>query len=334
MGRPVARLMISRLKLRVFLEAEWVHKNACGRISAEIIMRTILQEEETIHHNITIWYTNLSLCLKPWRFPQQKQQWTRKGKKWRNFLRGTWRKSEARKRWSMKQGRRAQKFILPHFTDVRMSSERMLNWRQKHQKYKMSICISEVMLCNIILDLTQYSPNKDHQLLKWQQLKSSDILSRLPGCDGQAADAVSAETQVKMEDAHKLLKIPKIGVSRHLDSSTTTQMATSHGPVLKTQLFLLNGICTVILWQDCYGKGNSRKSYWNMAGRKFQIGNVSLYMVKKDYSYLCMWMTKKWLQRKHWSDVESTKQRSRVGRTNIIPRSCVLGVHSKTMWNK
>ena len=36
-----------------------------------------------------------------------------------------------------------------------------------------------------------------------------DIISRLPGCDGQAADAVSAYTQVKMEDAHKLLKIPK-----------------------------------------------------------------------------------------------------------------------------
>ena len=36
-----------------------------------------------------------------------------------------------------------------------------------------------------------------------------DIISRLPGCEGQAADAVSAYTQVKMEDAHKLLKIPK-----------------------------------------------------------------------------------------------------------------------------
>ena len=55
--------------------------------------------------------------------------------------------------------------------------------------------------------------------------KIMDIISRLPGCDGQAADAVSAYTQVKMEDAHKLLKIPTIGVSRHLDSSTTTQMA-------------------------------------------------------------------------------------------------------------
>ena len=52
--------------------------------------------------------------------------------------------------------------------------------------------------------------------------KIMDIVSRLPGCDGQAADAVSAYTQVEMEDAHKLLKIPKsecpdiwIRLSRH-----------------------------------------------------------------------------------------------------------------------
>ena len=53
--------------------------------------------------------------------------------------------------------------------------------------------------------------------------KIMDIISRLLGFD--AADAVSAYTQVKMEDAHKLFKNSKIGVSRHLDSSTTTQMA-------------------------------------------------------------------------------------------------------------
>ena len=55
--------------------------------------------------------------------------------------------------------------------------------------------------------------------------KIMDIISRLPGCAGQAADAVSAYTQVKMEDAPKLFKKYKIGMSRHLDSSTTTQMA-------------------------------------------------------------------------------------------------------------
>ena len=40
--------------------------------------------------------------------------------------------------------------------------------------------------------------------------KVMDIISRLPGCAGQAADAVSAHTQVKMEDAPNLLKIPTL----------------------------------------------------------------------------------------------------------------------------
>ena len=36
-----------------------------------------------------------------------------------------------------------------------------------------------------------------------------DVVARLPGCDGQAAVAVSAYTQVKLEDAPNLLKIPE-----------------------------------------------------------------------------------------------------------------------------
>ena len=39
--------------------------------------------------------------------------------------------------------------------------------------------------------------------------KIMDVIARLPGCDGQAADAVSAYTQVKLEDAPRLFKIPK-----------------------------------------------------------------------------------------------------------------------------
>ena len=55
--------------------------------------------------------------------------------------------------------------------------------------------------------------------------KVMDIISILPGCAGQAADAVSAYTQVKMEDAPTLLKNSKVRISRLLDTSTKTQMA-------------------------------------------------------------------------------------------------------------
>ena len=37
--------------------------------------------------SITIWFTNLFLCFKVWKFPQQRQQWTRNGKNRRKFRR-------------------------------------------------------------------------------------------------------------------------------------------------------------------------------------------------------------------------------------------------------
>ena len=55
--------------------------------------------------------------------------------------------------------------------------------------------------------------------------KVMDVYSRLPGCAGQAADAISAHTQVKMEDAPSLLKQSNIRMSRYLETSTKTQMA-------------------------------------------------------------------------------------------------------------
>ena len=94
----------------------------------------------------------------------------------------------------------------------------------KHQKYKGRI----VLRGDIVKDDSGSYAVFTEQGSSASQMtaaKVMDIISRLPGCDGQAADAVSAYTQVKMEDAHKLFKNFKIGMSRHLDSSTTTQMA-------------------------------------------------------------------------------------------------------------
>ena len=59
MGRPVARIMISNQNLRVAWKPvnpqDCVWKNLC-----QITMRTILQEEETVHYNITILYSYAS----------------------------------------------------------------------------------------------------------------------------------------------------------------------------------------------------------------------------------------------------------------------------------
>ena len=128
----------------------------------------------------------------------------------------------------------------------------------KHQKYKGRV----VLRGDIVKDDSGSYAVFTEQGSSASQMTAAKvmaIISRLPGCAGQAADAVSAYTQVKMEDAPKLLKIPKsecpdiwIRLPRH---------KLNHGSAWKTQSFLLKGISMVILWQDCYGKGNLRKSY-------------------------------------------------------------------------
>ena len=131
----------------------------------------------------------------------------------------------------------------------------------KHQKYKGRV----VLRGDIVKDDSgSYAvfTEQGSSASQTTATKIMDIISRLPGCSGQAADAVSAFTQVKMEDAHKLLKtfqnrsVQTFGFVYHHNTN-----GLNHGPVWKIQSFLLKGICTVILWQDYCVKGNLRKSY-------------------------------------------------------------------------
>ena len=62
-----------------------------------------------------------------------------------------------------------------------------------------------------------------------------DIISTLPGRAGQAADAVSAYTQVKMEDAHKLIKKSKNRIVQTFGFVYHDTNGPNHGPVSKTQ---------------------------------------------------------------------------------------------------
>ena len=283
-------------KLKQNLRAFWKLMNlrdCVWAIRCRIIIKTILHEKETIHYSITIWCTNLFPCVKPWKFPQQRQQWTRNGKNWRKFRRGTWRKSEVRKKWSMKQGRRALQFILHHqWTYViwkcwiggkaakRQRSRCTPRWYCKRRFW---------FLCSIhwtrIISISNDSS------------KSHGIISRLPGCDGQAADAVSAYNQVKMEDAHKLLKIPKsecpdiwIRPPRHKWPKLWSSM---EDPVVPLERNLYGHPLAGLLWERQIEKILLERG-WE------KIPNLGMSLCtswKKDYSYLCMWMTWNWLER-------------------------------------
>ena len=88
--------------------------------------------------------------------------------------------------------------------------------------------------------------------------KVIDIISRLPGCAGQAADAVSAGTQVKMEDAPKLLKIPKsecpdiwIRLPRHKWPKSWSSM---EDPVVSLERNLDGHLLAGLLWERQFEK--------------------------------------------------------------------------------
>ena len=93
--------------------------------------------------------------------------------------------------------------------------------------------------------LPQYSLNKDLQHHKWQRQKSW-MSSPLPGCVKQAADAVSAYTQEKMENVPKLLEISK------------SECPVNHCQVWKTQFFFwaefVRSSLAALLWERQFEK--------------------------------------------------------------------------------
>ena len=89
--------------------------------------------------------------------------------------------------------------------------------------------------------------------------KVMDVIPRLPDCNGQAADAVSAYTQVKMRDAPRFRKIPKSECPDVLHKWPKS-WANIEDPVVP-----LERNCTVIHLQDCHGRDNTKKFYWNLA---------------------------------------------------------------------
>ena len=98
----------------------------------------------------------------------------------------------------------------------------MLNWRQKkHHKYKGRV----VLRGDIVEDDSGSYAVFTEQGSSASQMTAAKIMDIISRLHGQAADAVSAYTQVKKEDAQKLLKIPKSEGPDIVDSSTTTQMA-------------------------------------------------------------------------------------------------------------
>ena len=127
----------------------------------------------------------------------------------------------------------------------------------KHQKYK-----GRVVLRGDVVGVESGSyavfTEQGSSASQITAAKIMDIISRLPGCDGQAADTVSAYTKVKMEDAHKLLKIPKsecpdiwIRLPRHKWPKSWSSI---EDPVVLLERNLYGHPLAGLLWERQFGK--------------------------------------------------------------------------------
>ena len=152
---------------------------------------------------------------------------------------------------------------------------------------------------------------------------------------GQAADAVSACTQVKMEDVPKVLKISKsecpdiwIRLPRHKWPKSWSSI---EDPVVPLERNLYGHPLEGLLWERQFEK-ILLKHGWE------KVSNWECLLVQREKGFfllcVCGWHQIGWKETKHWSDVENTQLRSWCGRFNIFPGSWKLGLHSKTMWNK
>ena len=156
----------------------------------------------------------------------------------------------------------------------------------KHQKYKFRVVLRgdierDSRSCAVFTE-------QGSSASQMTAARVMDVISRLPECAGQAADAVSAKTRVKMEDASKLLTIPKSECPRHFGFVHHDTNGLNHGPVWKIQSFLLKGIYTHPLAGLLWERQLEKILLKSTVGRRFPIGNAYSCTVKNCYSYLCV----------------------------------------------
>ena len=136
-----------------------------------------------------------------------RQRWTKSGRSLKNASM-TYGRSKEQEGRVIQEAQKEQ--IIVHFAtlmDISVFS-RMRSWRPKYQKYKGRIVLRD----DIVTDDSGSHAVFTEQGSSASQMtaaKVMDDIAKRPGCAGQAADAVSACTQVKMEDASALSKLPK-----------------------------------------------------------------------------------------------------------------------------
>ena len=136
--------------------------------------------------------------------------------------------------------------------------------------------------------------------------KVMDVIPSLPDCDGQAADAISAHTQVKMEDTPKLLRIPKsecpdiwISFPRH---KWPKSWANIEDPVIPLEQNLYGHPLVDLLWQRQFEEIEMERGWEEKStecGMPVCSSKTKIILTGK-----CEWCQKDWKEAEYDSHVE------------------------------
>ena len=220
--------------------------------------------KDTTRLHFTIWCTSLFRGLKRRKFRMRKQQWTRNGRSSKRFHHG-------------KKVHFATSMDISHLKNAELES--------KHQKYRGRV----VLRGDIVKDDSgsHVFTEQGSSASQMTATKVMDVIERPPGCPGQAADAVSAFSQLKLEDAPRLLKIPKsecpdlwICLPRHKWPNIMVKHWRSSGS--SRTKFVRTSTC-----RPHVGKTVRRRSFFG----KEKVPNYN-----NDYSCRKTWMTSRLLE--------------------------------------
>ena len=245
-----------------------------------------------------------------------RQQWKKNWKHWRKSGHGSWRKSETKKGViddARNKGRKAHFASLMDLCHLKNSE-----LEPQYRKYKGRVVLPGDIVKD---DSGSYAAftEQGSSASQTTAAKVMDIISRLPGCSGQAADAVSAYTQVKMEDASTWFIIPKsecpdiwIRLPKH---KWPTSWSEKEGPVVPLERNLYGHLLAGLLW-----KRQFETVLWEHVWEKV-LNWECLFVNRARGLLLSVYVDDIKLagkNRKHGTDLENSHERRWPGRTNII----------------
>ena len=271
--------------------------NSTPHNHADHIART--RDNSLQHCNLVHKFIPMSQAMK---IPAAKAAVDKKWEKWRKFRRGTSRKSEVRKRWSMKQASGAQ----IHFASLMdVCHLKNAELEAKHQKYKRQVVLRDdiekndsvyVALRTMITSITSDSRKSHgyHFEIAWFRWTSSKrSIGWYPSKNGGC-------TQITENS--------QIGVSRHLDSPTKHTLALKMFQCARPY----RSSWTKSVWSSSsrtiMGKAIWENPTETWLGENSKLG-MSLCTSWKRIILICVCERHRigWTKTKSWFDVESTQ---------------------------